>query len=70
MTIHGEISRLEPSLGFGFLRDDRHGDWFFVETGVREGGMASLWVGQRVGFSSETTPDGPRATDIHPESAE
>lgn len=70
MTIHGEVVRLEPALGFGFLRDDRHGDWFFVDAGVRDGGIASLWVGERVGFLSETTPNGPRATDIHPESTE
>ncbi len=70
MTIHGAIARLEPSLGFGFIRDDRHGDWFFVEAGVRTGGMARLWTGMRVGFTPERTASGPRATDIHHESAE
>jgi cold shock CspA family protein len=70
MIIHGEIVRLEPSRGFGFLRDDRHGEWFFVDSGVRAGGVASLWLGARVGFTHERTPSGPRATDIHHESTE
>ncbi len=70
MTIHGDVVRLEPSHGFGFIRDDQHGEWFFVEAGVRTGGMAALWTGARVGFTSEHTPSGPRATDIHHESSE
>ena len=69
MTLHGEIVRLEPARGFGFLRDDTDGDWFFVDAGVR-GGLAALWLGARVGFAQEWTPQGPRATDIHPASAE
>jgi len=70
MIIHGEVVRLEPARGFGFIRDDRHGDWFFVDAGVRAGGIAGLWVGARVGFTHERTPGGPRAADIHHESAE
>lgn len=70
MTIHGEVVRLEPARGFGFIRDDRHGDWFFVDAGVRAGGMAALWLGERVAFAHERTPNGPRATDIHHESTE
>jgi cold shock CspA family protein len=37
---------------------------------VRSGGLASLWVGERVGFQMESTPHGPRAIDVHPESDE
>lgn len=70
MTIHGEVVRLEPAHGFGFLRDDRRGEWFFVESGVRSGRLASLWVGERVSFAHARTPSGPRAIDIHHESAE
>jgi cold shock CspA family protein len=70
MTIHGEIVRLETARGFGFLRDDRHGDWFFVTSGVRRGRFDDIWVGARVGFQMEQTPSGPRATDIHLESHE
>ncbi|MEP7116267.1 MAG: cold shock domain-containing protein [Acidobacteriota bacterium] len=67
MTIHGEVVRLEPAYGFGFIRDDQRGDWFFLAAGVRSGGLASLWVGERVNFSQERSPNGPRATDIHNE---
>lgn len=70
MAIHGEVVRLEPARGFGFIRDDRHGDWFFVAAGVRRGGFASLWVGERVAFGEEWTPHGPRATDIRHEQSE
>lgn len=70
MIIHGAVVRLEPAHGFGFIRDDHQGEWFFVTSGVRAGGMASLWVGERVGFSQERTASGPRAVDIHHESVE
>ena len=70
MIIHGAVARLEPAHGFGFIRDDQQGESFFVTSGVRAGGMASLWVGERVGFSQERTASGPRAVDIHHESVE
>lgn len=70
MTIHGEVVRLEPAHGFGFILDDRQGEWFFVASGVRAGGLDALWVGERVGFAQERTPNGPRAVDIHHESVE
>jgi cold shock CspA family protein len=68
MANYGEVVRIEPALGFGFIRDDQHGDWFFVDGGVRRGGLAALWLGARVGFTHERTPNGPRASDIHHES--
>lgn len=70
MIIHGEIVRLEPRYGFGFLRDDCLFDWFFIASGVRAGGLESLWVGEQVNFLQEATPSGPRAVDIHHESAD
>lgn len=70
MTIHGEVVRIEPALGFGFIRDDQHGDWFFVTEGVRTGRLDDIWVGARIGFQMEQTPRGPRATDIRLESVE
>jgi cold shock CspA family protein len=63
---YGEITRLIPEHGFGFLRDDSGLDWFFVVAGVR-GRPGDLWVDERVGFSAEWTPSGPRAVDVHPE---
>lgn len=67
MRIHGEVVRLEPALGFGFLRDHGNGDWYFVAAGVR-GGVETLRVGAHVTFDYEATVQGPRATDIAAES--
>jgi cold shock CspA family protein len=69
MTLHGEVIRLEPVHGFGFIRDDRDGDWFFVAAGVRDHAFGGLRVGMRVVFSHERTFNGPRATDVHSEPA-
>ena len=69
MSIHGEVTRLEPAHGFGFIRDDRDGDWFFVAAGVRDQGLGRLRVGMRVVFTHERTFNGPRATDVHSEPA-
>jgi len=69
MIIHGAVVRIEPAHGFGFIRDDQQGEWFFVASGVRAGSLARLWVGERVGFSQERTASGPRAVDIHHELA-
>jgi cold shock CspA family protein len=67
MANYGEVVRIEPALGFGFIRDDRYGDWFFVAAGVRQRGLLGLRVGERVAFSQEWSANGPRATDIHNE---
>jgi hypothetical protein len=50
-------------LGFGWLIDDAGLDWFFVRDGVR-GSIERLLTRERVTFSYEWTPTGPRATDI------
>jgi cold shock CspA family protein len=67
MAIYGEVIRIEPAGGFGFIRDDHDGDWLFVASGVRGGDLEALWVGERVAFGQEWTAQGPRATDIHDE---
>lgn len=64
---YGSIIRLEPEHGFGFIRDDGGMDWFFVAEDVRGGRFETIWVGQRVGFTSEATRTGPRAADVHHE---
>ena len=61
---HGYISRVEPALGFGWIVDDAGMDWFFVRDGVRRGAIDRLSRNARVVFDFETTPKGPRATDI------
>ncbi len=62
---YGRIARLVPEHQFGFLVDDAGFEWFFVADGVRAEAFRDLWVDERVGFSPEWTPTGPRATDIH-----
>jgi len=62
---YGHITRLVPEHGFGFLVDDAGLDWFFVHGGVRDGAFDALWYDERVGFTYEWTPKGPRAADIH-----
>ncbi len=64
---YGNILRIEPERGFGFIRDDGGMDWFFVAEGLRDASFESIWLDQRVGFTPEWTPKGPRATDIHHE---
>jgi cold shock CspA family protein len=62
--LHGHIRRIEPALGFGFIMDDAGLDWFFLKDDVRGGAIDRLHVSDRVVFDFETTPKGPRATDI------
>jgi cold shock CspA family protein len=63
--MYGNITRLEPRYGYGFLVDDAGLDWFFVRESVRDPGFDKLWIHERVGFAEEWTPTGPRAVDIH-----
>jgi cold shock CspA family protein len=63
----GRIRRVEPGLGFGWIMDDAGLDWFFVRDGVRDKRLEHLHVNDRVVFDFESTPRGPRATDIAPE---
>ena len=62
---YGSIIRVEAQRGFGFLRDDGGLEWFFVAADVRGGRLDDIWVGERVGFTPEATPTGPRAADVH-----
>jgi cold shock CspA family protein len=65
--LYGNIIRLEPEHGFGFIRDDGGMDWFFVAGDVRGERFDSIWVDERVGFAAALTAKGPRAVDVHHE---
>jgi cold shock CspA family protein len=60
----GQIRRVEPGLGFGFIVDEAGMDWFFVREGVRGGAIDRLHPKDRVVFDFESTPTGPRASDV------
>ena len=62
---YGNISRVVPEHGYGFIIDDAGLEWFFVIDGLRERTFEGIWLDERVGFTYEWTPKGPRATDIH-----
>jgi cold shock CspA family protein len=64
---YGNIVRIEAERGFGFIHDDGGMDWFFVAEDIRDGRFDAVWVGARVGFTPRSTPNGPRASDIHHE---
>jgi cold shock CspA family protein len=64
---YGNITRIEPTHGFGFIIDDSGLDWYFVQNDVRGGRLDGVWVGERVAFSYEDTASGPRAADVHNE---
>ena len=38
-----------------------------IRRALGQGGMGSVWLGERVAFSAEDSPGGPRAVDIHHE---
>jgi cold shock CspA family protein len=61
---YGHITRVEPALGFGWLVDEAGIDYFFVREGVRAGVFERLTKGEHVTFDFESTPKGPRASNI------
>jgi CspA family cold shock protein len=61
----GTIARLLIDKGFGFIRDDQNGiEHFFHRSAVRGAVFELLREGQRVEFSPEESPKGPRAGDV------
>lgn len=63
-VLHGRIKRIVSAHRFGFIVDHAGLDWFFVDTGVRDGRFAALRAEDQIAFAPEWTPAGPRATDI------
>jgi cold shock CspA family protein len=62
----GEVVRLDPEGGFGFLRtaDDR--EIYFHRNSVLDGGFSRLAVGVRVAFAEEAGDKGPQASTVRP----
>ena len=60
----GTIARLLIDKGFGFIRDETGVEHFFHRSAVRGAVFELLREGQRVDFTVEESPKGPRAADV------
>ena len=60
----GTIARLLIDKGFGFIRDESGMEHFFHRSSVRGAVFELLREGQRVEFTPEDSPKGPRAGDV------
>ena len=61
---NGTIARLLIDKGFGFIRDEGGTEHFFHRSAVRGAVFELLREGQRVEFSTEDSPKGPRAGEV------
>jgi CspA family cold shock protein len=61
---NGTIARLLIDKGFGFIRDEGGTEHFFHRSSVRGAVFELLREGQRVEFTVEESPKGPRAGEV------
>jgi CspA family cold shock protein len=61
---NGTIARLLIGKGFGFIRDEGGTEHFFHRSSVRGAVFELLREGQRVEFTTEESPKGPRAGEV------
>lgn len=63
--ITGTVKWFNGEKGFGFITPDNgQKDLFVHHSNIRGEGFRNLDEGQRVEFSTEPSPKGPRATDV------
>ena len=60
----GTIARLLIDKGFGFIRAEGGTEHFFHRSAVRGAVFELLREGQRVEFTQEDSPKGPRAGEV------
>ena len=60
----GTIARLLIDKGFGFIRDEGGTEHFFHRSAVRGAVLELIREGQRVEFTTEESPKGPRAGEV------
>ena len=60
----GTIARLLIDKGFAFIRDETGVEHFFHRSSVRQAVFELLREGQRVEFTVEDSPKGPRAGEV------
>ena len=64
----GTVKFYNTQKGFGFIQPDDGGKDVFVHaTALERAGMRSLNEGQKVSFDVESSPRGPRATNVRSE---
>jgi CspA family cold shock protein len=61
---NGTIARLLIDKGFGFIRDESGVEHFFHRSAIRGAVFELLREGQRVEFTVEDSPKGPRAGEV------
>jgi cold shock protein len=64
--MEGVIKNLVRDRGFGFIRDDSGGEWFFHRTEVlpHKQAFANLTEQDRVRFDMGSSPKGPKAINV------
>jgi cold shock CspA family protein len=62
----GEVVRLFPGGGYGFLRTEDGREIYFHEHSVLGGSFSRLKVGSRVRFAEEPGDEGPQASTVRP----
>ena len=60
----GTVKWFNADKGFGFIRDEGGTEHFFHRSAVRGAVFELLREGQRVEFSVEESPKGPRAGEV------
>jgi cold shock protein len=60
----GTVKWFNESKGFGFIGREDGDDVFVHHTSISGNGFKSLSEGQAVTFDIETSPKGPRATNV------
>lgn len=60
----GTVKWFSEKKGYGFIEQDDGEDIFVHHTGINGLGFKTLNEGQRVRFEIETSPRGPKATQV------
>ena len=60
----GTVKWFSDQKGYGFIEQDDGQDLFVHHTGINASGFKTLHEGQRVRFEIETSPKGPKATNV------
>jgi cold shock protein len=62
--VNGTVKWFNESKGFGFLSQENGDDVFVHHTSIAGNGFKTLAEGQAVTFDIESSPKGPRATNV------